>query len=426
MKSGLFCRKLQGSFRCGVRAMGLVVFLLSISVGTVQGQTWYKKKVWIARHDSIPVYRQEKIGSDTIQLICGGKGTEISPATLSYDQKWIIFPTGVGAPNGYISVSDLDYYLEGNRNYEVSADSVVGTLEVIYPASFQGRPRSVSQTFYKGDVIKMNRAYPDHYAYQFQGFRQGDAGGRQDRLPLAFRGRIDKNALTPTQAQTTTFFTGSDSLMNAVQDEYDALHADERRAEKTGRVLFIVVSSLVVAGCLVGFVYLNVPLLRRYLFDRSKSNAVISATILIGSALLMYIAGSALWILTEGVLALVLAAVCVLLFFVAVRHAEYRLEGRCRKCANYSGVNYVGKTKDGTKWEYDQQYDCIVEYRWEGDTLVEKRIDRNQWLRHRYQMYAFHYKCPECGHTWKVRYKGELVASQHRTEEETEETRYRR
>ena len=188
--------------------MGLIAFMLSMSADALQAQTWYKKKVWMTRHDSVPVYRQEKIGSDTIRLITKGKGAEINSTTLSYDQKWIIVPQGLNGPNGYISVSDLDYYLEGPRNYEVLADSTVGTLEVIYPEYYQGRPLSVSQTFHKGDVIKMNRAYPDHYVYQFRSFNQ-KVTADEDILPITFRGRIDKSALTPTEADATVFLPGA-------------------------------------------------------------------------------------------------------------------------------------------------------------------------------------------------------------------------
>ena len=56
---------------------------------------------------------------------------------------------------------------EGARNYEVVLDSVVGTVEVVYSSWYEGLPLSVSQTFYKGDVIRLNRAYPDYYANYF-------------------------------------------------------------------------------------------------------------------------------------------------------------------------------------------------------------------------------------------------------------------
>lgn len=58
--------------------------------------------------------------------------------------------------------------------------------------------------------------------------------------------------------------------------------------------------------------------------------------------------GPILWILTGGLLALALAlaAVCVLLFFAAVRRAEFFLEARCGKYGNYISVHYLGKAKD--------------------------------------------------------------------------------
>ena len=42
---------------------------------------------------------------------------------------------------------------------------------------------------------------------------------------------------------------------------------------------------------------------------------------------------------------------------------------------------------------------------------------RKRWIaingsRRQYQIYAFNYKCRQCGHTWKVRYKGGLITSE--------------
>ena len=413
-----------GSARCSkfrIALAGLSALLFCAVGETVQAQTWYKEKIWIARRDSVPVYRKAKMGSDTLKFI-PKKGMEISDYTLSYDQKWISFSTDVKGTKGHVPVSELDFCLVGTRQYKVVADSVVSTAEVVYPADYQGPALSASQTFYKGDVIRMNRAYPDYYVYQYQNTPADLPASRR----FTFRAKIDKNAVAVTKSEPTAVFTATGELEQAVREDYLARTADARRERENDAVLHIVILSLVAVAASGGFVYLNIPMLRRSLFDRSKSNVNISATVMIGSALLMYITGQCLWILTDGLLALALAAVCVLLFFAAVRRAEFFLEARCGKCGNYISVHYLGKTKDGVEWEYDHRHDQWVSYRKEGDTLVEEEVDRNQWLRHRYQMYAFHYKCDYCGHTWKARYKGELTASGHRTEEETTETRYRR
>ena len=418
---GVFSIKKNKDLRLFVgRVILLAVCVLSLSAGVAEAKTWYKKRVWYTLQDSVPIYERKDTSSNIVEYIVG-KGIMIDQR-LSPDGEWLIVLRRGRSPGGFIPVSILGTYLDGTRNYEVILDSVVGTVEATDGSRYKGFPLSVSQTFYKGDVIRLNRVYPDYYANYFK--------VPSSDISYAFLGKIDKEALVPTEALATVKFNAPKKMIKTVRDHFEKNYVDPNAPKKTAvditGIIVSMVLVLIAIACAVGFYYLNMRILRRYLFDRSKSNVFISGTMMIGSGLLMYIAGECLWILTDGFLAFVSVVVCILLFFAAVRHAEYRLEKRCSKCNTYDDVSYTGMTKDGTKWEYDHQYDCIITQHWEGDTLVEERVDRNQWLRHQYQMYAFNYKCQNCGHTWKVRYKGELIASGHRTLEETEEKRFKR
>ncbi|WP_147625570.1 hypothetical protein [Gabonibacter massiliensis] len=419
----VFSRKRSRDFRLFVGRVMLLSVTVFLSVSELEAQTWYKKRVWYAQQDSVPVYEDKKIGSRVVTYIVG-KGRVID-LRLSYDSKWLIVPKRSGSPGGFIPVSVLGTYLEGVRNYEVVLDSVVGTVEVVYSSWYEGLPLSVSQTFYKGDVIRLNRAYPDYYANYFS-VSPAD-------ISYAFLGKIDKEALVPTEVGSTVKFTVPKEMVKTIREHHKKYYKELTAAKKNvagtswdiRRIIIGIVLGFIIIVCIVGFYYLNVRVLRRYLFDRSKSNVSISGAMMIGSGVLMYIAGQCLWILADGFLAFLLVVICVLLFFAALYHTESRLQRRCAKCNIYNDLSFLGMTKDGTKWEYDHQSDSVTTRYWEGDTLVEERVDRNQWFRRQYQIYAFNYKCRQCGHTWKVRYKGGLITSEKRTLEETEETRFK-
>lgn len=79
-------KDLRLSFRCGIL---LAVCMLSLSSGVAEAKTWYKKRVWYTRQDSVPIYERKDTSSNVVKYIVG-KGMVINQR-LSSDGGWL-FP----------------------------------------------------------------------------------------------------------------------------------------------------------------------------------------------------------------------------------------------------------------------------------------------------------------------------------------------
>lgn len=67
----VFSRKRSRDFRLFVGRVMLLSVTVFLSVSELEAQTWYKKRVWYAQQDSVPVYEDKKIGSRVVTYIVG-------------------------------------------------------------------------------------------------------------------------------------------------------------------------------------------------------------------------------------------------------------------------------------------------------------------------------------------------------------------
>jgi len=391
----------------------LVLISIFISInGMAQERPWYNKQVWFTNQDSVPLYRSQNLNSNIVSYI-KHKGTKIE-VHLSLDNKWAEITPTKNRSRGYTPAGNVSYYFSGQRNYEFIVDSITITGSIA--SQYIDSTLNVSQTFYRGDVIMMTREYKDYYTIQYNSELMDNP-----EIQYNFFGKIPSNVLKPTTKEPTTYFN-TDKKIEIIRQSH--VKATKPAKIKHGIVTILMVIAIIIS--IIIFFYTNFILMKRYLYNKSRSNLNISTEITIISGLCMLVAGYCLWTLVNGFGAVVLVIICCLLFLGSMQLVSFKLEIRCDKCAAYlKDITYEGRTKDGTKWEYDQSHNRVKSERMEGDTLIKTTETVDQWLRHQYQMYALNYKCDLCGHKWKVRRKGELLFSEKETEEEIEEKRFR-
>lgn len=373
------------------------------------------KKVWYSLKDSVPAYKSKNLDSEILYYVKKDAELKLRP---SYDKTWAEISPSRTTPKSYIPLEYLGYYLLGSRNYEVIVDSVIGKVLIKAPSNYRKEiPSDLTQTFYKGDVLKMHRAYENHYQVTYQDHIDDVPGGI-----FSFSGNIDKNALKPTDKEPNTYFEYS-VITNHIRENYLKATAPDRVTHHFYKGIGIAIIAL--SACC--FFFIHFSLIPRYLKNRSRSNALIGAIGHLGSIFLIYVIGSYLWALTNGFTALVLVVICLLLLLGAILLTSSRLESRCSKCGAYGpDVTFSGKTKDGTKWEYDYSTNRIKDCREESISLVVETVDTRTWTESQYQMYADNYKCTRCNHKWKIRKKGGLILSATQTRTETETRRINR